>query len=549
MILLAIRRARAIGVLVVAAVLAALVSVVVARTARAQASSGQAPAGQAVSYLYLRPNGDTLAVETVTTRAASVDGVLAMKGQPRIEWSVARNGQTPGILSLKLFAPGAAVDATPVQSGTVDVRGDTAFVDLGTATQRAKQSIPTKAGALPLINASVLQAALLSRYARNRQLSTFNVFLTSGAQTLPVTLAQVGDTLVFKLATSEMRILSAADGTPTSVGLPGQGVRVVRATSVISAANTAASTAPVKHNYDAPAGAPYTAEQVRIPSGRGYDLAATLTRPKGATKPGVLITISGSGPQERDSEISIVKGYAIFREIADTLGRRGIAVLRWDDRGVGESGGRESAAKGTSADVAEDVRTLITWLRGHPDLDGTRIALAGHSEGGTVAPMVAANDNTLKGIALLAGTAYTGREIMLYQNKQAISAAKLTQKQKDSVFASVPAQLDSLGRVNPWVQFFMTHDPISTAKLVRVPVLVLQGMTDRQVSPEQAPMLVKAVKSNGNTDVVLRTFPNVNHLFLNDPSGSPDGYPALKNTKVNRAVLGALTEWAVRVLK
>ena len=541
MILLAWHRARNIALAIVAALIAAGVAVAIsARSAHAQ----NAPRTPSVTYLYLRTNGDTIGVETITKRSSGIDGALSMKGQPRVEWSQAGNGKDVGPLSLKVFAPGAAADATPLQSGTIEVRGDSAYIDLGSATQRAKQAVATKAGAMALVNASVLHAALLSTIAHNRNTSTIQIFLSSGGQTLPATVTQAGDTTVFKLATSEMRILSAPDGLPSAIALPGQGAQVVRSSSPVTLSAT-----PVKHNYDAPAGAPYTAEQVRIPTGRGYELAATFTRPIRQGLVPVVITISGSGPQERNSELSVVPGYAIFREIADTLGRRGVAVLRWDDRGVGESGGRESAAKGTSEDVAADVRSIIAWLRTRKDVDGTRIMLAGHSEGGMVAPMVAVADPTLRGIALLAGSAYDGRKILMYQNKQVIDAANATQKQKDSVWARVPAQLDSLGKAIPWVGFFLAHDPIATAKQIKMPVLVLQGETDKQVSPEQAPLLVQAIKSNGNTKVELRTFPATNHLFVHDPSGAPAGYPELKDVKVNRAVLGALAEWAVRVSK
>ncbi len=537
MILLAWHRARRILPAILAALVAGGLTVLFARTARGQ----NAPA---VSFVYLRAT-DTVGVETITKRASSVDGVLAMKGQPRVEWSQAHNGTEPGALGLKVFAAGAAADATPLQSGTIEVRGDSAYIDIGTATQRVKQALASKAGALPLVNASVLHAALLSTIAHNRNQSTLQVFLTSGGQTLPATIAQSGDTTVFTLATSTMRIVSASDGLPAVIVLTGQSIRVVRAAGTVSPS----ASAPVKHNYDAPAGAPYTAEHVRIPTGRGYELAATLTRPVRNTPVPVLVTISGSGPQERDSEISIVPGYGIFREIADTLGRRGVAVLRWDDRGVGESGGRESALKSTSADVADDVKSIVAWLRARKDIDGTRIVLAGHSEGGMVAPMVAATDNTLKGIALLAGPAYTGRQILLYQNKFNIDAAPISQHAKDSIYARVPQQLDSLAGTSPWIAFFMAHDPIATAKQVKVPVLVLQGMTDRQVSAEQAPLLEKALRDGGNKSVTVRTFANVNHLFLNDPSGNPNTYGQLKDVKVNREMLGALTEWVVQRVK
>ncbi len=526
--------------LMVAAVVALGVGVrLMAFAPAARAQGASAP----ITYVYLRDNGDTLGIETITHAGFSVSGVLSIKGQPRTEWQQALQNGALGVLTLRIFAPGAVADAPPLQSGTIEMRGDSAFVDLSSGTQRVKQAILSKPGGVPLVNASVLHATLLAAHARRIKATTLNVFLTSGAQTIAATVAQSGDTTIFKLATSDMRIVPAPDGMPAVIILPGQGARVVRATRPVNASAG-------RINYDAPATAPYIAEHVKIPSGRGYDIAATLTKPKGAAKMPVVITISGSGPQERDSRITVVPGYEIFRQIADTLGRRGIAVLRFDDRGVGESGGRESAARSSSADFADDVRAIVSWLRARSDIDATRIVLAGHSEGGLIAPMIAVRDAQLKAIAVLAGPAYDGRTVLMFQNRQGIdNAPGLTASQRDSLWKSVPAALDSIGKTNPWMGFFMTHDPVATAKLVKQPVLILQGETDRQVTAEQADLLLTAFRSNGNRDVTLRKFPATNHLFLNDPSGLPGGYPQLKDAKVRKEVLGALADWATRVLR
>ncbi|MBL0173226.1 MAG: alpha/beta fold hydrolase [Gemmatimonadaceae bacterium] len=513
-----------------------------APTARAQGAAGKSPSS-AITYVYLRDAGDTLGLEVLSQDSLNVTGVLSIKGQPRIQWSQRKSTTGPGMLSMDIFAPGAADNAKALQSGTIVMTGDSAFVDFTSATQRTKQALPSKSGAFPLVNASVLHAALIAAHARTSKIGTINIFLTSGAQTMAATVSQSGDTTIFKLASSDMRIVSGPDGMPLSIQLPGQGAHVIRATGAVNAGVG-------RINYNAPADAPYVAEHVKIPSGRGYDLAATLTKPKGVSKMPVVVTISGSGPQERDSRISIVPGYEIFRQIADTLGRRGIAVLRFDDRGVGESGGRESAAKGTSADFADDVRSIVTWLRARSDIDPARIALAGHSEGGIIAPMVAAGNAQIKAIALLAGPAYDGRKVLMFQNRQGIdNAPGLSTTQRDSIWKTVPAALDSISKANPWMGFFMTHNPLATARRVTQPVLLLQGETDRQVTAEQVDSLNTVLRANGNRDVTLRKFPATNHLFLNDASGLPGGYAQLKDPKVRKDVLGALADWAARVLR
>jgi len=125
----------------------------------------------------------------------------------------------------------------------------------------------------------------------------------------------------------------------------------------------------------------------------------------------------------------------------------------------------------------------------------------------------------------------------------------VSDSQRDSLRRTVPAALDSLARTDRWMRYFMTADPLVTARRVTQPVLVLQGDTDMQVTPEQADTLAAAVRGAGNRAVTLRRFPATNHLFLADASGSPTGYAALTDTKVRAEVLGALVEWTLRVTR
>src|SRR5689334_1288422 len=228
--------------------------------------------------------------------------------------------------------------------------------------------------------------------------------------------------------------------------------------------------------------------------------------------------ITGSGPENRDEEIGI-EGYRPFRQIADTLGRRGIAVLRLDDRGAGGSDVGPTGANGpTSADFADDIRAALAYLRTRPEIDGNRLALVGHSEGGMIAPMVAATDPKLRALVLMAGPAHTGRAILKYQNEYAIdSMLHLGGARRDSALRTVDAKLDSAAKAMPWMHFFLDYDPIATAKRVTQPVLILQGATDRQVTPEQGPALAAAFRAGGNRDVTLKVFPSTDHLFLADP--------------------------------
>ena len=497
-------------------------------------------------FVYLR-SIDTLGTEVITERPNAIVGLLTLRGAPVIRWEQQHENTSPGQLTLAVFGPGVPTTGMPTQNVVVRMVGDSAKLTLSANGTTSEQAVRSASGAVALVGNSVLHTALMADHARSAKKSALPVFLTNGGQTITATVSQQGDTTVFSIAGMDARIVWDDNGGPREITIPAQNLRVVRVSGAAGGAN--APIVPVTIDYRAPVGAPYTAEQVVIPTPRGYTLAGTLTRPTGRAKTPVVVTISGSGPQERDSRISMVPNYALFRDIADSLGRRGMAVLRWDDRGVGASGGRESAQRGTSADVADDVRAIVAYLRSRADIDGTRIALVGHSEGGMVAPMVAVADPSVRAIALMAGPAYTGKRVSLQQNRELLAASSLTPRQRDSVLATIPAQLDSAGRTNPWLGFWFAHDPLPVARTVRQPVLILQGDTDRQVSPEQADTLAIAVRAGGNTRVTVRHFPATNHLFLPDSNGAFTRYAALKDTRVRREVLGALAEWMVTVMK
>lgn len=301
-------------------------------------------------------------------------------------------------------------------------------------------------------------------------------------------------------------------------------------------------------DYTAPPGAPYTAEEVRIPVD-SFVLAGTLTRPAGARGPvPVLITVSGSGQQERDEELwPVVTGYRPFRQIAERVAQAGIAVLRYDDRTVGGSGG----ALGTSADYAEDVRRIAGWLRARSDVDGRRIAVLGHSEGGLIGPLVAASDDAIAAVVVMAGPGKNGLEILRDQfTRPIVTAQGLGEEERARLLAGIDRQIAAFREANEWSRFFATHDPLAVARRVSQPVLILHGALDRQVSVGQADTLAAAVRAGGNRDVTVRIFPRLNHLFLpTDGDGSPAEYSALPSTAVPADVLDAIAGWLAQRLR
>lgn len=308
----------------------------------------------------------------------------------------------------------------------------------------------------------------------------------------------------------------------------------------------AAQPAPIR-DYSAPPGAPYRAIEVTVPTPAGHTLAGTLTLPAGAGtghRVAALVSITGSGPQDRDEALRMLPGYALFREIADTLARRGVALLRLDDRGVGGSGGNSATA--TTEDFADDTRAALAWLRTRPEVDPGRLGLIGHSEGGAVAPMVAATDASLRGIVLLAGLGRPARRVFESQQHYAVEHdSTIPAAARDSAFRARMALVDSLGNAQPWMRFILRYDPLATARRVRTPVLLINGATDQQVTPDQQPELAAAFRAAGNRDVTEVLVPDANHLLVADPVGSPFGYSKLPSARVLPVVLGRIVDWVV----
>jgi len=317
------------------------------------------------------------------------------------------------------------------------------------------------------------------------------------------------------------------------------------------AAPTPAPTPKPKPDYSAPADAPYTAEDVVVKTPSGHTLAGTLTLPKGAsrTKPvSAIVTVTGSGPQDRDENIGL-QGFRPFRQLADALARRGIGVLRMDDRGTGASGGTFKGS--TSADFAEDVGAGLAYLRTRPEIRADRLGVLGHSEGAIIAPMVAEKEPTLRAIVLLAGIAQPGRTALHFQLKNGIEHnTKLTPEMRDSQIAEIPKSIDGMMAADPWMKFFLTYDPAATMRRVKTPVLILTGSRDQQAVPGEVALQEAAFKEGGNKDVTARVLPDVNHLFVQDTDGFPANYTKLPPPVMMRTdVVEMIVEWLAQRLR
>ena len=517
----------------VAMAVALAVAVVMGILVFAITAKAQAPAERGA--FILRVKTDTLVIERFSRSADSLQGSVSAKGAPRVDYVASLGpGNTVRSLVLTVFAANAKADDAPIQQARFTLRGDSVIADVAGRVQR----FASKPAAIPGLNNAMALFEVFTRRARTVGGTVeLPYFALSGGVTLPVSLKPIGaDTLVVAIAGQEERLRVDATGRILGGTLPAQQLEFIRVGGEAAGALKIGSP-----DYSAPAGAPYTAEEVTLKGPGGITLGGTLTLPKNPNGPvPAVVTITGSGQQDRDEYIPVAGGYRPFRQVADTLGRRGIAVLRLDDRTIGLSGG----AIGTSADYADDIRAALAYLRSRKDIDGTRLGLVGHSEGGLIGPLVASTDASLKGIVVLAGPAYTGSDIIHFQLRNNVNHdSAVAPAKKDSAYRAALAAFDSAASKSVWTRFFLTYDPIPTARKVKVPALILQGQTDQQVTFEQAGKLAGAIRGGGNRDVTVRVFPEMNHLFIHDPDGNPSGYTRLPTNRMSSEVLGALADW------
>lgn len=497
------------------------------------------------STFFITVGSDTFAVEQFTRTEKQFTSNILMKLQGvrlRVDATAEPGGKIPHLES-RVWQATAALDAPPLQAAVVSLQGDSAKLDITQGGQTRPLTIPIKDNPIIYVNPSfaVMEVVLERAKAMGGSRVEVPMLALAGGRPFTATVSYPSpDSAVVGMASGDARFAVDRQGRIVGGGIPSQKLVITRR----EGASGVALVAP-KPDYSAPAGAPYTAENVVVPTPMGHKLAGTLTLPKGVPagkRVPAVVTITGSGLEDRDEHLPFGEGYRPFREFADALGRAGIAVLRMDDRGFGESGGNGAIA--TSADFAQDIRAGLAYLRTRPEIDAGRLGLLGHSEGGLIAPLVASNEPTLRGIILLAGTAFTGRRILTFQFTNGINHdSSLTPEKRAAALANVSHMIDSIAGAQPWMKFFVDYDPLATARKVKTPVLVLNGATDQQVTPDQVPELVAAFKQAGNKDVTSHIFPEMNHLFVHDPNGFPGGYTKLPSMKVEPTVITTVVDW------
>jgi uncharacterized protein len=317
---------------------------------------------------------------------------------------------------------------------------------------------------------------------------------------------------------------------------------------------------------------PYKEEEVTYHNkAAAVTLAATLTIPPGKGPFSAVVLITGSGPQDRDETLL---GHKPFLVLSDYLTRHGIAVLRADDRGFAKSTGTFATA--TTADFATDTEAGVAYLKSRPDVAG-RIGLIGHSEGGIIAPMVAARNPDVAFIVMMAGSGVRGDELLVMQGEliseasgvshevaeksaaterkaleiveQETDGAVTEKKLRELLGPTVPeAQLGTQIKqiTSPWFRYFLVYDPAPALMKVKCPVLALNGEKDLQVPPKQnLPAIRKALEAGGNPNFEVDELPGLNHLFQTAKTGSPAEYVEIEET-ISPVALEKIAGWIMK---
>lgn len=333
----------------------------------------------------------------------------------------------------------------------------------------------------------------------------------------------------------------------------------------------------------------YVSEEISFKNEKaGNTLSGTLTLPKKEGNFPAVILVSGSGAQNRDEELL---GHKPFLVLADYLTKNGIAVLRYDDRGVGKSTG--DFENSTTKDFATDTEAAFQYLKTRKDINKTKIGIIGHSEGGIIAPMVAAKNPDVAFIVLMAGVAIPGDELMMLQNymigkvngmpeeeltklgninrqtydiiKKETDLTVMRNKLQESFNSEMKPLLISKGipqadvtqyldaqaneLASPWYSNFIKHNPATDLEKVKCPMLALNGSKDLQVaSMANLEAVKRAGEKSGNKKVTIKELKGLNHLFQESDTGSPADYNTIEQT-ISPIALNEISAWITKQVK
>ncbi len=493
---------------------------------------------------------DTVVIEHFARVGNTVQGSLSIKGQPRQDY-VATLGPrfTIDTLRLKLFRAGTS-DSVPLQSVRIFMVGDSAFAEINGTVQR----IGTTAGAVALLNNSFALGEQFTRRARAAGGSAeIPAWALSGGSTITVSMRAIGiDSMTLTVAGVEERLHVDATGRILGGAIPSQHVAVIRVDS--------AAAARLEQNPTAVAPAPplptgVTERAITVPG--PVPLPGTLTLPAGKGPFRGVVLVHGSGAGDRDETIV---GNKPFRDIAWGLAERGIAVLRYDKRANVSPGWFAKRGFTVYDETIQDALSALNVLRQQPEVDATLTVVLGHSLGGMVAPRIALADPKLAGVIIMAGA--TRVELPAQMERQYRYIASVSGADSTAVMAEwrtklapamdrvrqlTPADssditpIPDLGGTSPkyWLDL-AAHDPAVTMRKVTIPALVLQGMRDYQVPPDQLDDWLKVL--GPHKDLTVKRYSALTHLMI---AGTGQPRPAEYATAghVDTLVIADIARW------
>ena len=446
---------------------------------------------------------------------------------------------------------------------TVDGSTATSDITAGTETTRKTDTINPSSVLLPnaLYSPYEALAALLRTAPSGSTLPAYLIPVGSMDIRVGDSTTEQIQTTARLIATKRTRVTMNIANAPTEVNIwadengrllrltvPAQGLDVARTDIASVAARQVAISRP-------------NDEAVRILA-NGFSLAGTLSKPTEPAKaplPAVVL-IGDAGPADRDE---LIAGIPVIGQLAGAIADAGFLVLRYDKRGIGQSGGR--AENVTLADYADDARAAVKFLTSRKDVDAKRIALAGHGEGGLVALMTAALEKRVAAVALLATPGVSGAELILQQQEHALAKMNISEAEKqariamqrrineaavtgkglDQFTADIRRQVE-----DPVFQNMLTTDPAKLMARVRQPILVVQGELDSQIAPSNADHLAALAQARRPAlPAEVVKVPGVNHLLALSVTGEADEYEKLPLKQINPAVSSAVVEWLKKTLR
>jgi pimeloyl-ACP methyl ester carboxylesterase len=532
----------------------------------APAAAQQTPAGAKPTGYTVFLRGTPVGREELTVREDATGTTIIAQGRlaaplnvvtRRAEMKYTADG-TPERFSLDGSANGADVSVrTTFTNGTAQTEGNQGTAKIATSHQFSPNAVVLPNGIF------TLYAALADRLSR----------VTAGAELkayiLP--LAEIGVRVVSDqperiqvgtnfLDVQRYDLLFANPGGDLAVSLTaGDGGRLIRlsipAQAIELVREDVASPTSRTTVFSNPGD-----EAVTIPA-VGFNLGATITKPatpKGgdAGRMPAVILLAGSGVGDRDG---FALGVPTLQQLAGAIADAGFLAVRYDTRGVGQSGGRPESAG--IQDYAEDVRAVVRWLLQRKDVDPKRIAVVGHGEGAWVALLAADREKRIGAVVSIAGSATTGSELVLEQQQRALDQMKLTpeerekkvalQKQIQSAVVSgkgwelIPKE-ERQAADTPWFQSLLTFDPGKVLKDVKQPVFFMHGALDKQVPPSNADRLAEIATKGDSASVEVAVVRGVNHLLIPAFTGEVAEYSSLTDRNVSKDVSSALTAWLTK---